>query len=337
MMNEHIPVTSGLIIADKPEGMSSFSVVSMVRRLTGVKKVGHSGTLDPFATGVLPICIGRSTRLIRYLGNDSKEYRCTVRFGSFSETQDSEGTLYGGRRPDKRELESMRGDDFASLRKLFDALPGIVEQTPPAYSAVKVNGRKAYEYARKGIPVELKPRKVRIFDCKILNISSEAELEVEFLISCSKGTYIRAICEDLGKKSGFGAYAIQLRRTRCGAFGLDDAHSPEEIKQAFLTGHFNDLFTPEEICVRHLPAIALTEEEVEHLRNGRLLPLSEFSGRMAGSKISNDENTELEASEEGHDVPRFRAIFENRLIAIVYPSEVDDNNVLRIERMLDEL
>ena len=337
MMNDQARSISGVIIADKPEGMSSFRVVSLVRKMAGVKKVGHCGTLDPFATGVLPICVGRSTRLIRYLGNDDKEYRCTIRFGTYSETQDSEGTLYGGRRPGEDELESMRRDDYTFLRGLFDELPGPLVQTPPAFSAVKVNGRKAYEYARKGIPVELKPRTVRIFECKVLNISSEPELEVDFLISCSKGTYIRAICEELGKKSGFGAYAIQLRRTRCGAFGLEDAHSPEEMEQAFLAGKFDSLFIPEDICVRHLHEIKLTEAEAEHIRYGRLLPLSDFSDRLEGFESIMTEDTSVESLLKDDDAPRFRAMLENRLIAIVYPSVVDDNGILKIERMLDEL
>jgi|GEM_PF-127085 len=336
MIINQAPSVSGVIIADKPEGMSSFRVVSMVRRMAGVKKVGHSGTLDPFATGVLPICVGKATRLIRYLGNDDKEYRCTIRFGSYSETQDSEGALYGGRRPGEEELETMRGDDYALLRSLFDDLPGSLTQTPPAYSAVKVNGKKAYEYARKGIPVELKPRTVQIYECRVFGISSEPELEADFLISCSKGTYIRAICEELGKKSGFGAYAIKLQRTRCGAFGLKDAHSLEEMERAFSAGQLESLFIPEDICVRHLHAIELTAEEAEHIRNGRLLPFAAFSDRLQGWTASEEEDIGAELESEEDDAPRFRAMFDNKLIAIVYLSIVDDNSILKIERMLDE-
>ncbi|MBN1891856.1 MAG: tRNA pseudouridine(55) synthase TruB [Clostridiales bacterium] len=310
---------------NKPVGLTSFRVVSLVRKLTGVKKVGHTGTLDPFATGVLPICVGKATRLIRYLENDDKEYRCTIRFGSFSDTQDSEGVLYGGRRPNPEELEAMRNDDYRNLRKRFEELQGSLVQTPPIYSAVKVNGKKAYEYARKGIPIELKPRTVQIYSCRVLNISSEPELEAEFVIHCSKGTYIRAICEELGKKSGFGAYALQLRRTRSGAFGIDDAYLPEEAEQAYKDGNLESLFISEEICVRHLPAVEITEEEAEHIRNGRLLPLSDFSGRIDGV-----------GKETGQEAPRLRAMRNEKLIAIVYPSYTEGHGILRIERMLDE-
>lgn len=328
---------SGVIIMDKPEGMSSFQVVAMLRRMTGVKKIGHSGTLDPFATGVLPLCVGKSTRLLRYLENDTKEYLCTVRFGSYSKTQDSEGELYGGRMPDEDELAEMRKSDYSSIRKLFEELPGILKQTPPAYSAVKIAGKKAYEYARKGIPVELKPRTVRIFDCHVTGIVAEPYLEVEFLISCSKGTYIRTICEDLGRKSEFGAYAVRLRRTRCGVFDIRDAHTAEEVARANEEGTLGMLFLDEEICVRHLPILELTENEAEHVRNGRQIPLTEFEGRMnvSDSPISDDEEKTDDPTDE--KTTRYRAVIGNRLIAIVYPSSVGDNGVLRIERMLDAI
>lgn len=325
-MNDSVRSISGVIIMDKPAGLTSFRVVSTVRKLTGVKKVGHSGTLDPFATGVLPICVGKATRLIRYLEKDDKEYRCTIRFGSFSDTQDSEGVMYGGRRPKSDELESMRKDNYRDLRQLFEELQGTLVQTPPIYSAVKVNGKRAYEYARKGIPVDLKPRTVQIYSCRVLSITAEPELEAEFVIHCSKGTYIRTICEDLGKRSGFGAYALQLRRTRSGVFRIDDAHLPEEAEQAYKEGNLQSLFMDEEICVRHLPAVEITEEEAAHIRNGRLLPLSGFSDRIDGSR----EETE-------HEETRFRAMRNEKLIAIVYPSYTEGHGILRIERMLDEI
>ncbi len=336
MMSDINPTLSGVIVADKPEGMSSFRVVSMVRKITGVKKVGHSGTLDPFATGVLPICVGKSTRVIRYLENDNKEYLCTIRFGAFSDTQDSEGTLYGGRRPTGEELLLMQEDNYASLRRLFDELAGPLVQTPPAYSAVKVNGRKAYEYARKGISVELKPRTVHIYECRVTDFRSEPELEADFLIGCSKGTYIRTICEDIGKKSGFGAYAIRLRRTRSGAFDETDAHTLEEIEQAHKDDCLGSLFLPEEICVRHLRMFELTDEEADHIRNGRLLPFAPFAGRVDFPEGLGDSDPQENTSVPEKPAPRYRAMRNSKLIAIVYPELLEGNVILKIERMLDE-
>lgn len=326
MMSDYEPVVSGVIVVDKPEGLTSFRIVSMIRKLCGVKKVGHSGTLDPFATGVLPICVGKATRLIRYLEHDDKEYRCTIRFGRFSETQDTEGVLYGGRKPTEEELHRMKKNDYSDIREIFDAIPGTIQQIPPIYSAVKVNGRKAYEYARKGQHVELMPRTVHIYSCTILKIDSDPELEVDFLISCSKGTYIRSICEELGKKTGFGAYALCLRRTRSGCFSLDHAHTPEEIDRAANKGALRELFLPEKVCVRHLPSVDLTRTETEHIRYGRILPLSDFTDRI-----------NVETDNPNTDQPRFCAMYHDKLIAIVYPAYEGDSCILKIERMLDEL
>jgi len=326
---------SGVIIADKPEGMSSFRVVSMVRKMTGVKRVGHSGTLDPFATGVLPICVGQATRVIRYLENDNKEYFCTIRFGAFSQTQDSEGPLFGGRHPTEDELKTMKEEDFFSIRRLFAELPGPLIQTPPIYSALKVNGQKACDLARKGIPVLLKPRTVYIYKCDILDIRTDPDLEVDFLITCSKGTYIRTICDEIGKKTGFGAYAIHLRRTRCGAFGEADAHTLEEIEQAISNGSLSSLVLPEEVCVRHLPALELTESEADHIRHGRLLPISDFIGRIGNPKSEGDRIFEQDPSIIDEPALRYRAMLNDRLIAVVYPEKIEDNIILKIERMLD--
>jgi tRNA pseudouridine55 synthase len=230
----------------------------------------------------------------------------------------------------------MVADDFASVRQLFAELPGPLIQTPPAYSAVKVNGRKAYEYARQGISVELKPRTVHIYECKVIGIRSEPELEADFLIACSKGTYIRTICDDIGKKTGFGAYAIRLRRTRCGAFDEAEAHTPEEIEQAFRDGSLESLILPEEICVRHLQAFELTEGEAEHIRNGRLLPLSDFVGRVEFPVDDLGGGMERNMAFAEKTVPRYRAMRDNKLIAVVYPEILEDNIILKIERMLDE-
>lgn len=317
---------SGVVVVDKPEGITSFRVVSMIRRLTGVKKVGHCGTLDPFATGVLPVCVGSATRVIRYMDKYEKEYRCTVRFGQFSETQDKEGTLFGGRKPTDSEFEEMRSDDFSQLRLLFEGLVGKRLQTPPAYSAVKIAGRPAYDYARKGIEVELAPRAVEIFSCIIHGIRTDEELEVDFSVHCSKGTYIRSLCHELGEKTGFGAYAVSLRRTKCGEFDLNMAHSLTELEEAAKSGLLPEMMLPDTECVKSLPVLSVTADEAGRIRLGKKQPLISFGDRIIPEK-----------PDDGNNTTRYRAMLGNRLIAVVYPDFLEDNGILRIERMLDIL
>ncbi len=315
---------SGVIIVDKPEGITSFRVVSLIRKLTGVKKVGHCGTLDPFATGVLPVCVGNATRVIRYMEKYDKVYRCTVSFGQFSDTQDKDGTLFGGRKPSEAEIQMMLANDFHELRNLFDGLVGKRSQIPPAYSAIKIAGRPAYDYARKGIEIELKPRNIEIFSCIIHSISVKEQLEVDFSVHCSKGTYIRTLCHELGEKTGFGAYAKSLRRTQCGAFDLSMAHSPSELEEAFKAGEIVKILLPDIECVKSLPVLTVNQDEASQIRLGRKLPLTNFTGRVATEKVNGEEDT-----------TRYRAMLEDRLIAVVYPDNATDNGVLRIERMLD--
>lgn len=317
---------SGVIIVDKPEGITSFRVVSFIRKLTGVKKVGHCGTLDPFATGVLPVCVGSSTRVIRYMEKYDKEYRCTVRFGQFSDTQDKDGTYFGGRKPSEAEIQTMLANDFHELRNLFGGLVGKRLQTPPAYSAIKIAGRPAYDYARKGIEIELEPRNVEIFSCIIHSISVEEQLEVDFSVHCSKGTYIRALCHELGEKTGFGAFAKSLRRTKCGNFDLSLAHSLEELEEAFKAGDLSRVMLPDIECVKSLPILTVNQDEASQIRLGKKLPLANFIGRIVTDK-----------ADLKNDTTRYRAMLGDRLIAVVYPDNVADNGVLRIERMLDTL
>jgi len=217
----------------KPVGSTSFGCVARVRRAVGVRRVGHCGTLDPFAEGVLPVCVGRATGLVRYMEGYDKEYRVTVRFGSETDTQDVTGKRTGGREPSEGELDDLRAEDFRSIRSLAASLEGDRLQTPPMYSAVKVDGRPLYESARKGVEVERKPRSIRVHAVRVDSVTAEGGvLRAVLTIRCSKGTYIRTLCEDLGRAAGFGAHAETLLRTRCGPYGLDDAHSLEAFDEA---------------------------------------------------------------------------------------------------------
>lgn len=209
----------GFLNIYKPKGKTSHDVVAILRRITKVKQIGHTGTLDPFAEGVLPICIGKATRLIEYL-KDDKAYVATVQFGSATDTYDLEGetTKTSDLIPSLDEIEA-KLDDFR----------GEIEQTPPIYSAIKVNGKKLYEYARAGEQVEVKTRKVCISELKLLEYNQETRT-LELYIACSKGTYIRSIANDLGEKLGCFGHLIKLVRVQAGDFVVEDAIKLEDLQ-----------------------------------------------------------------------------------------------------------
>ena len=216
----------GFLNVYKPKGKTSHDVVAILRRVTKIKQIGHTGTLDPFAEGVLPICIGKATRLIEYL-NDDKAYIGTVQLGKSTTTYDLEGETVevSDKTPDLEEIEN----ELKNFR-------GDIEQLPPIYSAIKVNGKKLYEYARKGEEVEIKPRSVNISELKILNYDQENRI-LELYIKCSKGTYIRSIAHDLGKNLRCFGHLIKLVRVKAGDFEvknsvkLEDLTNTEEVKK----------------------------------------------------------------------------------------------------------
>lgn len=321
MPDKHI--ISGIININKPIGLTSFQVVGKIRKLLGVKKVGHCGTLDPFASGVLPVCVGKATRVVRYMDGYDKAYRCTVQFGAFTDTQDREGKVIGGKMPSQQELEQMKADNFSDLRRLFRELDGEKEQLPPMYSAIKMAGRPLYEYARKGITLERQTRKIRIYNCAVHDISADGQLTADFSLSCSKGTYIRTICDELGEKTGFGAYADALQRTRCGPFSIDQSYSLEEIEQLFKEDRVSDFLLREDIAVEHMPRIEVSDEEASHIRLGRQLPLELFADRIPP-----------ESQEDKGSAAHYCAYSSGRLLAIVLPDEKEGHMILRIERML---
>jgi len=211
----------GILIVDKPQGMTSHDVVNLIRRRFNLKKVGHAGTLDPMATGVLVMLLGKCTKSSsRFIGDD-KEYEGTMVLGATSDTGDAWGniTASSGKR------------DFTDeeIRGTFNKFTGELEQVPPMYSAVKFKGKKLYELARKGLSVEVKPRKVFI---KGLEVTDMTLPQISFKAVCSKGTYIRQLCADIGKALGCGAYLSSLRRTRSGEFSIDEALSADELKRS---------------------------------------------------------------------------------------------------------
>ena len=209
----------GFLNVYKPKGITSHDVVSALRRITKVKQIGHTGTLDPFAEGVLPICIGKATRLIEYL-DDDKAYTGTIQLGSSTTTYDLEGEEVNS--SDKKVT-------FNEIEAALDKFRGEIEQLPPIYSAIKVNGKKLYEYAREGKEVKIEPRGVNISNLQILNFYPETR-QLELHIECSKGTYIRSIANDLGEELGTSGHLVKLVRVKAGMFEVNNAVSLEHIQ-----------------------------------------------------------------------------------------------------------
>lgn len=243
---------NGIIVVDKPLGRTSHDMVYEMRRLTGIKKVGHTGTLDPMATGVLPVCIGKATKAADMLTLSDKAYTAELILGKTTDTQDAQGETL-------TECEVTCSE--AEIREVINSFVGEIEQIPPMYSAIKQNGKKLYELARQGIEVERKARRVTINSIDILKIDG---LSVTIDVSCSKGTYIRTLCADIGEKLGVGAYMNTLRRTRTGCFSIEDSHTLEELKEI---GAENALI-PLDMIFKEYPAVTLNPKQVKSVTNG---------------------------------------------------------------------
>ena len=222
---------SGIFLINKPQGMTSFGVVARVRKLTGIRRVGHIGTLDPFAGGLLPVCTGRATAAVQFMEKYDKTYQVSIIFGQATDTQDLTGQVINKHQLTDDERSRLAKTDFAELRRAVASLVGCHEQVPPMYSAVKKDGRRLYEYARAGEIVERKARPITIRRAEILDISLGQHLQTDLLIECTKGTYIRTIADNLGRQLGFFAHAAQLTRTQCGPFSLEQAASPDALFQ----------------------------------------------------------------------------------------------------------
>lgn len=243
----------GFLNIYKPAGMTSHDVVSRLRRVTKIKQIGHTGTLDPFATGVLPVCIGKATRLIEYL-NEDKEYIATVQFGKNTTTYDIEGDVVEAF--DKK----ITKDELLDCLKLFE---GEISQMPPIYSAIKVNGKKLYDYARAGESVEIKPRKVNISKLELIDFDEKTQ-SAKVLVACSKGTYIRSLAYDLGKKMSCGGFLTALERTKSGGFNISNSVKLEDLVEK--SDVCKNLINP--LDIMDLPCYELSESDKQKVSNG---------------------------------------------------------------------
>ncbi len=247
---------NGIIVIDKPKGKTSHDMVYAVRRLTGVKKVGHTGTLDPMATGVLPICIGSAAKAADMLTLSDKRYIAEFTLGKSTDTQDAQGKV-----TEERDVRCSEDE----IREAVMSFVGEIEQVPPMYSALKRNGKKLYEFARQGIEVERAPRKVNIYSIDIIEIDLP---RVRIDVSCSKGVYIRTLCADIGEKLGALAYMSELRRIKSGMFSIDESYTEAQLETLRADGGLEDAVIPVDRLFNDLPRITLNEKQKKSVTNG---------------------------------------------------------------------
>lgn len=251
----------GVINVLKPSGMTSHDIIKRLRKLLNIKKIGHSGTLDPAATGVLPVFVGRATKAIEFFEKDDKEYTAEICFGITTSTADAEGEVVNIY-PHPFEINR------EELEKILAEFIGEIEQIPPMYSAVHYKGKKLYELARQGVTVEREPRRVRIYSIKVIDVSSTSAV-IEVI--CSKGTYIRTLCEDIGKKLGFGAHLSNLRRTRSGPFDIQNAFTLEQIEENIKNNTLEKVMLPVDKYLCSIPAVILEYPDDSFFIKGRLI------------------------------------------------------------------
>jgi tRNA pseudouridine55 synthase len=253
-------VVSGVLVVDKPIGMTSHDVVQTIRRGTGIRRAGHTGTLDPRASGVLVVLVGPAVRLSEFVSASDKRYQATIELGSSTDTFDIEGEVNQTEYPTL--TEDISEENFNEILNTFI---GEIEQVPPPFSAVKVKGRKAYELARKGEEVDLEPRLINVYS---LDVLEWAPPEIVIDVYCSSGTYVRSLANDLGESLGTGAHLIGLRRTKSGRFTLRDAVPLRRLEEAFLAGDWYRYLIPAAEALADWPMLELDPDQVELIRHG---------------------------------------------------------------------
>jgi tRNA pseudouridine55 synthase len=246
----------GVLSIDKPAGLTSHDVVARIRLISGIRRVGHTGTLDPLATGLLILCLGQATRLAEFLAGQNKEYLATIRLGQETNTFDAEGTIVAEKPVNVSKIQ---------LLAALDQFRGKIKQIPPMYSAVKVDGQPLYRRARQGKVIDRPAREVTIFE---LDLYCWQSPEIQVRLVCSSGTYVRVIAHDLGRSLGCGAYLMGLRRTAVGNHRVDTAIPLADLQKS----GWQDYLQPSDIAVSHLPGVVLVEEEAVSLYHGQRVP-----------------------------------------------------------------
>ena len=268
----------GIVIIDKPAGWTSHDVVARVRRILGERRIGHTGTLDPLATGVLVVLVGRATRLARFLAGAQKEYEAVIRFGYATETGDATGAPRHASPTGGRECSMWSEDEIEAA---LESLCGEIEQVPPMYSAKKVRGKKLYELARQGVEIERQPVRVVVYQFQaerengtLLRQMPDGTCELSVRVICSAGTYIRALAESVGERLGVGAHLSALRRTRAGEFRIENAITVDNLKEMAEANQVVKILLSPEAALSRMPFVHLTDSEARRVRHGAPVWLS---------------------------------------------------------------
>ena len=285
MRNQHL---NGILNIDKPYGLTSMEVVRRLKRRSGIKRVGHGGTLDPLATGVIPICFGQATRIMEYFLSSTKEYRAVIKFGMTTDTYDALG-----------ETTSQKPVDLSisTIENALNSFKGTIYQTPPMYSALKRQGKRLYNLARSGIEIELEPRKVAIHHIEILNWTPPL---VTLEVSCGRGLYVRSLAHDLGQALKCGGHLQQLIRLRSGPFKISDSLSLENAEEKCTDGTWIEKLHTPDVVLTGLPAVILGKESEQIINHGQSLSTT------IHTNISNSQETYRAYSTDG----RFLAILK---------------------------
>ena len=258
----------GIIPLYKPKGMTSHDCVFKLRKILKMKRIGHTGTLDPDVTGVLPICIGKATKVAEYITDAGKTYEGEVTLGFSTTTEDASGEVVETRKVDRVISKS-------EIIEMLHTFTGTIRQTPPMFSAVKVNGKRLYEYARQGIEIERPTRLVTIYSIELLDdiLNNGETASFRFRVACSKGTYIRTLAVMIGDALGFPAHMSELSRIRSATFSLSDCFTLEEIETRMFDGSVTDILHPIETALSHLPKYVINDKITEKVKNGAVLPI----------------------------------------------------------------
>lgn len=291
-------IGNGILVVDKPKGETSARVLGHIKRITGVRKAGHTGTLDPMATGVLVCCLNRATKLARFFLHSDKAYRAVLALGAETDTQDATGRVIAQKAVPKL-AEDM-------LRSVFDRFTGQIEQIPPVYSALKHKGQPLYKLARNGRPVQKAARKIVIKRLGLLQIGDN---EIIFQVTCSSGTYIRTLCADLGTALGCGGYLKDLRRIESGGFSITEALSIEEIARLAQEGRLQQKIVPMAESMPFMPTVRADKVLTEKINYGRIVKKADLKDRILG-----DYNGFIKVTDR-----------HNRLLAIIHPKERGDS------------
>lgn len=256
---------NGFLLVDKPKGITSFDVVKIARKKVGVRKIGHAGNLDPHATGLLILGIGRATRFIPFIMDLDKEYVATIQLGILTDTLDVTG----------EEIDRKPVPEFTEqeLKNVLRNFLGEIEQVPPSYSAIRIKGQRLYDLAREGVYITPKAKRVTIYNLEILDIRDS---EIDLRVVCSKGTYIRALARDIGEKLGTYGIVKELRRTKIGPFKIEEAIKPEEITR--------DSVIPIDEGLRHLPSVVINDKAMWHFKNGNVVGINGILKRIGNPK-----------------------------------------------------